>query len=352
MKLLILGGTGFLGPHIVEAALKRGHEMTLFNRGKTNPHLFPDLEKLDGDRDPNVEEGLTPLQGRKWDAVIDTSGYVPRHVKASAELLAPNVKQYVFVSSISVYPMDAFVNAGVNETTPVGTIEDPTVEQVNGETYGPLKALCEQAAEAAMPGRVTNIRPGLIVGPMDPTDRFSYWPVRLERGGEVAAPGDGSTFVQYIDARDLAAFIIKTIEDGHPGVYNATGPAAPLTMAGLVYGCDAVTSEPSTITWIDEAFLAERQVGAWSDMPGWSPRELPGFGQVKVDKARAIGLTYRPLAETARDTLDWFRKERGIDDRLRAGLSADRETELLAAWHARVHNAHEEAAVGAGESNG
>jgi 2'-hydroxyisoflavone reductase len=185
IKLLILGGTAFLGPAIVNAAVARGHTITLFNRGKTNPQLYPELEKLRGDRNGDLEA----LAGRQWDAVIDTSGYYPRVVKMSAELLAPNVGHYTFISSISVYR--DFKTPDMTEAAPVGTIDDPTIEEITGETYGPLKALCEQAAEAAMPGRVANIRPGLIVGPRDRSDRFTYWPVRIARGGEVLCPGNG-----------------------------------------------------------------------------------------------------------------------------------------------------------------
>ena len=200
MDLLILGGTGFLGPHTVRAARSHGHKITLFNRGRTNPQLFPDLTHLRGDRDPKTGDGLQALTGRQWDAVIDTSGYVPRLVRASAELLAPNVKQYVFISTISVYA--DFTKIGIVETDPLGTLDDETVEKITAENQGPLKALCEQAAEAAMPGHVTNVRPGLIVGPGDPTDRFTYWPVRIEHGGEVLAPLPKDAPVQFIDVRD------------------------------------------------------------------------------------------------------------------------------------------------------
>src|SRR5688572_29497367 len=197
MRLLVLGGTKFLGRAVVEAAVARGHEPTLFHRGLTNPGLFPDLEHLRGDRDG----GLAALQGRTWDAVIDPSGYVPRIVRASAELLADAVEHYTFISSISVYP--SFPTPGMDESSPVGTLEDPTVEDVPAH-YGPLKALCEQAAEAAMPGRVFHVRAGLIVGPNDPSDRFTYWPVRVAKGGDVLAPGSPERPVQIIDVRDLA----------------------------------------------------------------------------------------------------------------------------------------------------
>lgn len=329
LKLLILGGTGFLGPHTVRAALARGHEMTLFNRGRTNPHLFPDLEKLRGDRDGDLEA----LRGRDWDAVIDTSGYVPRVVKMSAELLAPRVQQYVFISSISVY--GTLADPGIDETTPPATIEDETVEDITAETYGPLKALCEKAAERAMPGRVANIRPGLIVGPGDRSDRFTYWPARVSRGGEVLAPGAGGDYAQFIDVRDLAEWIIHCIERDVTGVYNADSPAASLTIAELLEACRSVSGSDARFVWADEEFLREHEVAAWSDMPVWAGSEEPGWGQVVTRKARGAGLGRRPVSETVRDTLDWYRtlpEERR--DNLRSGLKPEREAELLAAWHA------------------
>ena len=238
LKVLILGGTAFLGPEIVEAARAHGHVLTLFNRGKTNPGLFPDIEKLRGDRNGD----LKALEGRSWDAVIDTSGYVPRHVRDSARLLSKAVGHYVFISTVSVYA--DFKAEGMDESAPVGTLPDPTVEQVTGETYGPLKALCEKAAEEAMPGHVANVRPGLIVGPGDPTDRFSYWPVRVAKGGDVLAPGNPDTAVQFIDVRDLAAWSVKLVEDGHAGVYNAVGPKARLTMQELLHGGAGADNAP------------------------------------------------------------------------------------------------------------
>jgi 2'-hydroxyisoflavone reductase len=329
LKILVLGGTGFLGPHLVEAMLQRGHTPTLFNRGKTRPGLFPDVEKLRGDRDG----GLQPLQGRRWDAVIDTSGYVPRVVRASAELLAPNVRQYVFVSSISVYADTTTPNP--DESHPVATMPDPKSEAVM-EFYGALKALCEQAVEAALPGRTTNIRPGLIVGPGDPTDRFTYWPVRVAQGGEVLAPGNPNDPVQFIDARDLAAFILTTLEKGHVGVYNATGPAEPLGIEGLLTACKTVSGSDASFTWADGEFLAAQKVEAWSDMPVWVPPVGDGIGMATTSVARAVGkgLSFRPLADTVKATLDWW-ATLPADRRakLRAGITREREAEVLAAWH-------------------
>ncbi len=332
LKLLILGGTAFLGPATVEAALARGHELTLFNRGKTNPHLFPDLEKLQGDRDGD----LVALEGRTWDAVVDTSGYVPRVVDMSAKLLANAVQQYVFISTISVYRDYQLV--GMDETVPVGTLEDETTEEITGETYGPLKALCEQAAERNLPGRTTVIRPGLIVGPRDRTDRFTYWPVRVDRGGEVLAPGTGVDFIQFIDVRDLGEWIVHCIEHKVTGVFNADSRPGTLTMGDLLTECLNVTGSDATLVWVAAHFLEEQGVQAWSDMPVWVPAEgeNAGFGQVSTARAQAQGLRYRPLAATISDTLAWFKAEpEERRTQLRAGISPEREAEVLAAWHAR-----------------
>jgi 2'-hydroxyisoflavone reductase len=334
-RILILGGTGFLGPQLVEAASARGHNVTLFNRGKTRPHLFPDVEKLQGDRDPKNGEGLKALEGRSWDAVVDTSGYVPRVVRASAELLAPNVGHYVFISTISVYK--ELPRPGMDEDAPLATVDDPTNENVR-EHYGALKALCEKAAEAAFPGRTTNIRPGLIVGPDDPTQRFSYWPVRVAQGGEVLAPGSGSDPVQFIDVRDLAEWTILTLENRDVGTFNATGPAKPLTMKALLEACKQASNSNATFTWADAAFLEKHNVRAWMDMPVWvTPGgEMAGMSAVSNARAVARGLKFRPAVDTARDTLTWFNglpPERQAELRKRAGLPPEREREVLAAWH-------------------
>ena len=330
LRILFIGGTGFLGPHTVQAGLDRGHEMTLFNRGKTNPELFSDLEKLKGDR----KSDLSALEGRKWDAVIDTCGYVPKHVKFTAEFLADAVKQYVFISSISVYK--AYEKPNMDETAAVGTLEDPTVEKVDGETYGPLKALCEQAAEAALPGRATNIRPGLIVGPRDPSDRFTYWPVRVARGGEVLAPGEPDNFIQFIDVRDLGEFIIRCLEQRHVGVFNADSPSGEYTIGKLLKTCKQVSQSDAKIVWADKDFLEKNQVQAWSDMPVWVPQEgeYAGFGRVSTEKAVKAGLKFRPITTTVKDTLEWWKTlpaER--QEKLRAGIKPGREKEVLLAWH-------------------
>jgi len=328
MKLLILGGTVFLGPELVEAALARGHEVTLFNRGQTRPGLFPGLEKLHGDRDGK----LAALEGRRWDVVLDTSGYVPRIVRMSAQLLAPAVERYVFISSISAYAEG--VKAPVGEEAALAALGDPASEDVRKD-YGALKAACERAAEAAMPGRALSIRPGLIVGPGDPTDRFTYWPVRLARGGEVLAPGDGADPVQVIDVRDLAALAIRCAEDRRAGVMNAVGPVGRMDMRGLLAGVAAGVGGAPPLTWVDADFLEAARVSPWSDLPVWMGKGDP-LSQCSNDRAVAAGLRCRPVADTARDTLAWWR---GLPEARRsapkAGLTPAREMEVLAAWRAR-----------------
>ena len=336
MKTLFLGGTGFLGPHTVRAALARGHEMTLFNRGKTHPELFPNVEKLVGDRYSDLEA----LKGRKWDAVIDTFAYVPKVVEDSAGLLNDAVKQYVLISSISVYP--SYKVVGMDETADVATISDEEIAKakthrdITGANYGALKALCEQTAEKIMPGRVTNIRPGLIVGPGDPSDRFTYWPVRVDRGGEVLAPGSGKDYIQFIDVRDLGAWIVMCIENGVFGVFNADSPQATNTVASMLATCKQVSQSDAKFTWVPADFLAEQKVQPWSDMPVWAPPEGEdiGFGQVSVAKAMKAGLKHREVKETVADTLKWFKSEpQERQANLRAGIKPEREKEVLAAWH-------------------
>jgi 2'-hydroxyisoflavone reductase len=333
LKVLVIGGTGFLGPHTVRRLQERGHTVTLFNRGRTNPGLFPDVEKLRGDR----KTDLKALEGRKWDAVLDPSAYIPADVTRSATLLAPNIGHYLLISSISVYK--ALNTPGMDETAPLATLKDPTVEQVTGETYGGLKVLCEQAAEKAMPGRTTVIRPGLIVGPGDTTDRFTYWPVRVAKGGEVLAPNSPNDYVQCIDVRDLANFIVSCLENRSTGIYNADGPQAGLTIGRLLETSKQVAKSDATFVWVPTAFLAEQKVRPWSDMPVWVPPtgDEAGAGQVSVKAAMAKGLTHRPLADTIRDTLTYV--ETWPADRkakLKAGLPAEREKEVIAAWKAKA----------------
>ncbi|HYH85893.1 MAG TPA: NAD-dependent epimerase/dehydratase family protein [Pyrinomonadaceae bacterium] len=336
MKLLILGGTKFLGRHLVEVALAGGHEVTLFNRGQNNPDLFPEVEKLRGDRDG----GLDALRGRRWDAVVDTSGYVPRVVRASAEMLAESVGMYVFISSMSVYADFGQPN---DEDSPVGTLEDENVEEITGETYGPLKALCEQAAEATMPGRVLNVRAGLIVGPFDPTSRFPYWTARAARGGEVLAPAPPDRQVQLIDARDLSEWILRMLAEGRAGVFNACGPVYRLTMQGFLEACRDASASDARFTWAGEQFLLDAGVEPWSELPLWLPESAEKhryFLASNCDKAFAAGLAFRPLAETARDTLAW--QKAGTPAPVKDGvqiadetMKPERERELLKAWHDR-----------------
>ncbi len=321
MRLLILGGTVFVGRHLVEAALAAGHGVTLFNRGRHDPDLFPGVEKLRGDRDGD----LRALEDGRWDAVVDTCGYVPRVVGQSAKLLADRVDHYTFISSISVY--EDFSQPGITEDAPVGMLADPTVEEVTGETYGPLKALCEEAAAAAMPGQVLAIRPGLIVGPHDPTDRFTYWPVRVARGGPVLAPGGPDHPVQFVDVRDLAAWTLALIERRATGIYNATGPAEPFTLGELLERCRRVTDSDATFVWADEAFLTARELQPFTELPLWTPAAVQGIEQVDCRKAMAAGLTFRPTDAILADTLAWYQAARG--DGLRAGLDAAREAALI-----------------------
>jgi 2'-hydroxyisoflavone reductase len=334
LSILMLGGTGFLGPQTVEAALRRGHKVTLFNRGITRPGLFPDLEKLHGDRD---KDELKALEGRKWDAVVDTSANVPRWVKKAAAVLGPNIGHYLYISSISVYAETS--KPGMDETAAVATIADETTEKITGETYGALKALSEKAAEAAMPGKVTVVRPGLIVGPDDPTDRFTYWPVRVARGGEVLAPGSAGDPVQLIDVRDLGAFLVKLIEDKTTGVFNALGPEQPLSMGQTLEACKKAARSDAAFTWADADFLKKEGVHAWSDMPIWVPNSGDTAGFSKVSNARAVkaGLTFLPIADTAKATLDWFKTlPEARRAKLRAGITPEREAKALAAWKARA----------------
>jgi 2'-hydroxyisoflavone reductase len=330
MRLLILGGTIFLGRHLAEQALAAGHHVTLFTRGKHNPDLFPQAERLQGDRDGKLDA----LRGGSWDAVVDTCGYVPRIMRASARLLAPAVGHYTFVSSISVYR--DFAQSGIDEEYPVAVLPDPTVEQVNGETYGGLKALCEQACEEELPGRTLLVRPGLIVGPHDPTDRFTYWPERIARGGEVLCPEPPGRATQVIDVRDLAAWILRLVEARTTGVYNATGLHPPLTFGRLFEECRRVSGSDARFTWLPEEFLLAQEVGSWQELPLWVPQtpDMLGFDSVSIDRALAAGLTFRGIADTIRDTLAWV-GDLPADRPKRAGLALEKEAGVLKKWKER-----------------
>jgi 2'-hydroxyisoflavone reductase len=344
VKVLIIGGTIFLGRHLVDASVERGHDVTTFNRGRHTAEGNPAVERLRGDRDGDVGA----LGGRHWDAVIDTCGYVPGSVRRVMDALdRQRTRHYTFVSSVSVY--SSFPSAGVDEG---GAVETITAEQLNdaegaatgeratartyGEMYGALKALCEQAAEQAMPGRVLHVRPGLIVGAYDYSDRFTYWVRRVADGGDVLAPGRPDRRVRVIDVRDLAAWTIRMAEGDRTGVFNATGDENGLTMGGMLEACRAVSHSTARLVWTDEAFLVEQGVAPWSDLPLWLPAAHNGIFEVRNDRAIAAGLTFRPLSDTVASTLAWDRM-RLQNEPLRAGLSREREQQLLA--HA-THSPH------------
>jgi 2'-hydroxyisoflavone reductase len=327
MRILIIGGTRFLGRHLVDAALARNHEVTLFNRGKSNPDLFPELETILGDRETEVSK--LQQADRHWDTVIDVAGYLPRIVRLSADVLKSNVGRYVYISSISVY--SNFSKVSINESHPAGKIDDEATEEITEETYGPLKALCERAVQEIYGERALIIRPGLIVGPHDPTDRFTYWPLRVARGGEVLAPQKPEAPIQIIDVRDLSDFVVKLIEEHASGIYNATGPDYELTIGKLLDVSRQWTGSNANIHWASVEFLNQHKVQAWSDMPTWIPddEEGVGFSRVNVSKAIAGGLKFRPLEQTVRDTLAWAQR-RPANHEWRAGLTAEREADVLA----------------------
>ena len=300
--------------------------MTLFNRGRSNPHLFPQLEKLRGDRNGKLEA----LAGRKWDAVIDTSAYVPRIARLSAKLLENAVRQYLFVSTISVYARTKAKT--VREDAKLARIADPSSEKVTGASYGALKALCEQEVTKVFGERATQVRPGLIVGPGDRSDRFTYWPVRVGRGGRVLAPGASEASVQFIDARDLAAWMIQLLEEGHAGSYQAVGFDGRLSMAELLHGCKCCLRTDVDFEWLDEDFLRAQKLRPWMDLPLWIPQKSQRH--YPATKAIAAGLRFRPIAETIRDTYDWA-AQRAAKHIWRAGIKAEREAQVLAAFDAR-----------------
>ena len=329
IDILVLGGTGFIGPHMVREALRRGHRVTLFNRGRTNNTLFPDLETIKGDRDG----GLEGLRGRRWDAVIDNSGYVPRHVRDSARLLSGSAGFYLFISSVSVY---ADFSRPIDERSPVQTLADESIEEVTGSTYGPLKAICERwGRDAFGADRYAVLRPTYICGPGDHTDRFTYWPVRTLRGGEMLWPGQPSAPLQIIDVRDLAIFTIDSVEQRLTGTYNMVTPEGEYTMGGLLEDSQAVSGVTVEPVWVSEAFIREQNAAANGGLPMWHPRQ-DGMAEglyVSGAAARAAGLHTRPVRETARDLLAWWKTlPEARTEKPRAGLTAEREAELLAAW--------------------
>lgn len=319
MKILVIGGTVFLGRHVVEAALARGHEVTLFNRG-TNKDIFPQLEQIYGNRDG----GIDAVGDRNFDFVVDTCGYVPRIVKQSAEYLAERASRYIFISSISVYP--DLMAPGLREDSPVGTIADETVEQITNESYGPLKVLCEKVAHEAFAGRSVSVRAGLIVGPYDRSDRFTYWVRRMAQGGEVLAPEPRDQAVEFIDVRDLAAFVVQLGEDGAVGPFNASGPAEPPTMEALLEMCSKIADVRSEIYWTPSDLLNAEGIVPWVQLPLWLGGEPAG--SIVHDRAIAAGIRWRPVEETIAATLEWDRPRWGVLPR--NAITPEQERTLLA----------------------
>ena len=345
LDILILGGTGFTGPEQVDYALARGHKVTLFNRNRTRPDLFKGkVDQLVGD----LNSDTSALKSTKFDVVIDNPTTAPVWVRNVAQYMKGNTGHYIFISTISVYAKNDTPNADETAATlPMPADLDPyTLDPQNRRRYyGELKARSEQEVQQQYAGIFTIIRPGLIVGPLDSSDRFTYWPVRADRGGEVLAPGTPNDPVQFIDARDIAEWTIRMAEMGPReagGVYNATGPRTPLTLAEFLYGCKAITTADPHFTWVPASFLEEQKIRGWRDMPVWIPPgpQTNGFSKRSIQRALAKGLTFRSLAVTAKDTLDWH-KTRSQEDRDKlaagavAGISAQREAEVLAAWHAK-----------------
>ena len=331
LSILLLGGTGFIGPHMVREALRRGHDITLFNRGKTNNALFNDLTTLIGDRNSQLES----LEGKRWDVVIDNSGYVPRHVEESAGLLKDSAAYYLFISTVSVYESLA---KPLDESAPLATIEDETVEEVTGETYGPLKALCEKRALSTFgQDRVGIIRPTYICGPGDHTDRYTWWPARSAQGGRMLWPGSPSDATQIVDVRDLANFTIDMVEQHLTGAYNAVTPSGQFTMGDMLADCQAVAGGDMEPVWVSGEFLDEQKLGDRRvPLPIWAGtrEEAAGFGYVSGERAVAAGLRNRPTRETARDTLAWWQQQ--SEERrasMRGGMDLDVEAAILAAWN-------------------
>lgn len=328
LKILILGGTNFLGPHLVEEFQEHGHEVTLFNRGTQKPS-FSNIETLHGDRDGN----LNSLQGRRWDAIIDTSGHLPRVVEASSKLLSTATDHYTFISTIGVYK--DFHSMNIDENYPVAVLEDETNEEINEKTYGALKAACEKVIEEYFPNHFLVIRPGLIIGPRDPTNRFSYWPLRVLDGGEILSPSSPSQNLQFIDVRDLAKWIVSMVEKQGTGFYNATGPAAPLSFEELLKTCSQVSNKKICLTWVNEDFLIENGVQDWVELPLWLSyqRNMPGFLNVDARKAIHAGLAFRPLTHTISAIIDWEKHNK--KDAIPMGMDRKKEQDLLKIWHQR-----------------
>lgn len=329
LSILILGGTGFIGPHMVQTALDRGHQVTIFNRGKSNPGLFSGVEELIGDRDGDLEA----LKGRDWNAVIDNTGYVPRHVRDSADLLKDHVGRYLFTSTGSVYALN---QERVDEDSRLLDVPEPDSEDVS-KYYGELKVLCEQAVQERFGEAATIVRPHIVAGPGDKTDRYTYWPVRIDHGGEIICPGDPLNPVQYIDVRDLSEFCLHLVEQDTPGVFNGAGPCySELSMQEFIYAVRGVTSSKVDFTWISETFLAEHGIELFG-FPLWISvnSDYSGLTRVSIERSVQNGLTLRPLAVTAQDTLAWFRAQ-PQDRQDKLNLNLDRDQAVLKAWHEKT----------------
>ncbi|MGH2697792.1 MAG: NAD-dependent epimerase/dehydratase family protein [Actinomycetota bacterium] len=323
MRLLFLGGTKFVGRHFVTRALADGHDVTIFNRGRTNPGLFDDVEELHGDRDG----GLEPLDGRSFDRVVDVSGHVPRVVKQSAEMLKDATEHYTFISSVSVYA--DFTTTDIDEDAPLATTPDQGVEEITRDTYGPLKALCEEVVRSTYGHRCTIVRPGIVAGPFDDTDRFTYWCVRGSRDGHMVAPDDPGRPVQFIDARDLSAFTLQLTEETAHGVFNAVGPGVePLSWERFLEACVAVGRGRAELQWVPEQVLHDAGVKLGRELPLYAPRDLPGFATVDHERAIAAGLEFSPLEHSIQETLKWATEE-GREPSV--GLTPEREAEILEA---------------------
>ena len=351
LKILILGGTGFIGPHMVREALRRGHEVTLFNRGRTNRTLFPDLELLIGDRN----NGLDALKGHKWDAVVDNSGYVPRHVADSARLLSSAVSHYLFVSSVAAYAaMSGNSTASdyadvdmpnAEYDSPLVTMPDESVEE-GPQTYGPMKVLCERAVTKAMgEDRITILRPTWVAGPGDRSDRFTYWPVRVSRGGEMLVPGTAADKIQIVDVRDMATFVVDSLERRITGIYNMVAPPGSASMGELLVDSQAITDTKVNLTWVDLPFMEANELirrgVVGRALPIWGPAsgDTRSDAIVNGDRSFSKGMKTRPLKETIRDTFSWWQTlPEDRRENMRAGLNADREAELLAAWHNQINS--------------
>lgn len=329
LKILILGGTNFLGPHLVEELQEHGHEVTLFNRGTQDISCFPNVEFIQGNRDGDLDA----LKNRWWDAIIDTSGHLPRLVEDSSKILSTATNHYTFISTIGVYK--DFHALNIDERYPLANLDDKSIEEINEKTYGALKASCEKVIEHYFNDHFLVIRPGLIVGPRDPTNRFAYWPLRILAGGEILAPGSPKQNLQFIDVRDLAKWIVTMVEKRETGFYHATGPKRSLSFEELLKTCAQISKKELSIAWVSENFLIEHGVQDWTELPLWLSykRNMPGFLTVSVKKALEAGLKFRPLTETIEAIIDWEKQQKNKDS---FGIAPKKEQELLIRWKEKI----------------